>query len=177
MRKTLALILISTLVVGGCGAVRDSRLNPFNWFGRAQSGAPVDAASTNPLLPQRSGTSLLRRNQPYTGQPVEQITGLTIERMPGGAILRITAVAARQGSYEVRVSPDIVGSTGPEDEDIVVDGVLSYTLLAETPRRATPVGTAPSRSINAARFVTDDVLAQVRTIRVNGARNSMTVRR
>ncbi|MWB77980.1 hypothetical protein GLS40_08105 [Pseudooceanicola sp. 216_PA32_1] len=168
MRKTLALTLIATLVVGGCG----TRLNPFNWFGRAQS-APVTASGeTNPLIPERAGQSMMRRNAPYTGQPVDTITGLTIERLPGGAIIRVEGVSAIQGAYKVRLIPDVEAS----GKDVVTDGVLSYTLMAQLPERAA-VGTEASRRITAARFVNDQTLAQVRTVRVSGARNSMTTRR
>jgi len=37
MRKTFSAILVSTLVLTGCATVRDSRVNPFNWFGTARS--------------------------------------------------------------------------------------------------------------------------------------------
>ncbi len=167
MRKTLALLLISTLVLGGCATIRDSRINPLNWFGGAES-TQVAAGETNPLIPRRSGFGLTVAS-PYRGTPVDQITGLTVERVPGGAIIRIEAVAARQGSYNVVVEPATPG-------DDPVDGVLDYTLLAEKLPRA-PIGTPPSRRIVAAHSVSDDQLAGVRTIRVSGARNTLTVRR
>lgn len=167
MRKTIALLLISTTLLAGCGG---SRLNPLNWFGGARSTANGDA--TNPLIPRGSGISFsLRRPTVYTGSPVDQITGLTVERIPGGAIIRVEAVASEQGAYNVKMVPET-------DGDEAVNGVLSYTLAANLPARRRPVvGTEASRRIVAAHYVSDKVLAETRTISVAGLRNTLTVRR
>ena len=55
MRKTIPLLLMTALVVASCGRVADSRFNPLNWFGRAESRA-VSAGEANPLLPRRALT-------------------------------------------------------------------------------------------------------------------------
>ena len=54
MRNLTSALLVSALVLGGCGAVRESRFNPFNWFGRADV-QPVDTAQSNPLIPTGRG--------------------------------------------------------------------------------------------------------------------------
>lgn len=164
MRKTTALLLITALVLGGCGTVRNSRLNPMNWFGGAQE-TQVVQGSGNALIPRGNG---MFRTGParYAGIPVDQVTGLVVERIPGGAIIRVEALADRQGSFNVKLVPET-------DADEPVDGLLAYTLAAEKPGRS-PVGTAPSRRIVAAHFVSDDQLAGTRTIRVSGARNALT---
>lgn len=36
MRKAVLAGLAAVMVVTGCASVRDSRLNPFNWFGRSK---------------------------------------------------------------------------------------------------------------------------------------------
>ncbi|OWU84723.1 hypothetical protein ATO6_10320 [Oceanicola sp. 22II-s10i] len=165
MRKTIALLLISSTLLAGCGG---SRLNPMNWFGGARSTPRADA---NPLIPESSGFSLRRQPRVYAGTPVDQITGLTVERIPGGAIIRVEGVADYQGAYEVKVDPDTEG-------DEAVDGVLAYTLKArKTARRFAVVGPVQTRRITAAHYVSDEVLREVRTIRVAGVRNVMTVRR
>lgn len=170
MRKTIALMLISTMVLASCGSLGSSRLNPANWFGRATS--TENTASTNPLIPKRApGAGLLSFSQegPYVGWPVDQITALRVERTQDGAIIRIEAVAARQGSFHVRVVPD-------NELEEPVNGVLSYTLKAVFPQR-TAVGTVPSRKIVAAHYLNDKELEGVRTIRVAGQRNTLSVRR
>lgn len=161
MRKTIALMLVSTLVLSGCGGVR-------NWFGGGRAAAGSETG--NPLIP--ASNSMLSLNEAraiYRGQPVDQITSLVIERIPGGAIVRVEAVADRQGSFNVRMVPETV-------EDEPVNGVLAYTLAAEKPRRS-PVGTAASRRIVAAHYVTDEMLAGTREIRVTGARNALSAAR
>ena len=74
MRKTILALLASTLLVSACGTVRDSRINPLNWFGPARSVEAAPAESTNPLIPQRSGLFARRAVEvdTYEGRPFEQ---------------------------------------------------------------------------------------------------------
>lgn len=173
MRKSFSALLVSTLVLSGCATVRDSRVNPFNWFGSAQS-EPVAAqvANTNPLIPERSGLFETARAKRaiYQGQPFDQVTDLTIERVPGGAIIRATGLAARQGIYEVQLTP-------ANEDELPVDGVLTYRIEGIETVENTPVGAIPTREVTAGRKVTDQMLAGVRTIRVEGKRNALTSRR
>lgn len=173
MRKTLSILLISTLTLTACGAVRDSRVNPFNWFGQSRS-EPVQAREqTNPLIPERSGgllRGLRERDAQYLGRPFEQVTDLTIERVPGGAIIRATGLAARQGYYAVQLTP-------ANEDELPVDGVLTYRLEGVRPSKNTSVGTTPTREVIAARRLTDQDLSGVRSIRVEGALNALVSRR
>ena len=61
MRLTLSALLISSMALGGCAAVRDSRVNPFNWFGGSRSEAvataPTDADATKVLVTWSPPTS------------------------------------------------------------------------------------------------------------------------
>ncbi len=166
MRKSVSILMISALVLAGCGGVRDSRLNPFNWFGRSKAERVVTASdgTQNPLIPERSGGFLRRAEIPYAGVPVDVIKDLRIERAAGGAIIRVLAVSATQGAYDVTLKADNDGEP--------VDGVLSYTLLAEYPAGRKRVGPESGREIAAAVFVSDVQLDGVRKIRVVGAKNA-----
>ncbi|MDF1728705.1 MAG: hypothetical protein P1U53_13245 [Sulfitobacter sp.] len=172
MRKTLPLLLVATLTLSACGAVRDSRINPFNWFGQSRSEPVQRVENTNPLIPR--GSSLFSRpaatDVVYPGRPFQQVTSLVIERKPGGAIIRATGLAERQGIYEVQLTP-------ANELEEPVDGVLVYRLEGISPRRATAVGAKPTREVTAARSVTDQMLAGVRAIRVEGELNAQVVRR
>ncbi|KIN61212.1 putative lipoprotein [Sulfitobacter noctilucae] len=172
MRKTLPLLLAATLAVGACATVRDSRVNPFNWFGQSRSVPVTQAAPTNPLIPQGGGLFANRRAEEavYIGRPFEQVTDLTIERIPGGAIIRATGLAARQGIYEVQLTPN---NEAEEPED----GVLIYRLEGVRPSGPTAVGTVPTREVIAARRVTDQQLRGVSRIRVEGQLNAQVARR
>ena len=166
MRILLALTLVSTLVLAGCGGLRDSRANPANWFGKSKS-RTVATASTetvNPLIPERED-SIFRRNKAevYEGTPVDQIADLRIERTSDGAIIRVTGLSTRQGAFDVRLVPD-------NKDSRPVNGVLSYKLLALQPDN-TPQGSAVARTVHAAEFISTQTLAEARTIIVTGGRN------
>lgn len=168
MRTSIILLLTATLTLSACGAIRDSRVNPFNWFGgsRAES-LPADE-NTNPLIPQRSGVFARRPEAPYVGVPVAVIDDLSIERSPGGAIIRVRGTAATQGAHEVRLV---------EEEDESDATTLTYTLKAQFPQGTRRVGAATSRELTAARFLTSNDLEGIRTIRVKGAQNARVTSR
>lgn len=172
MRKTLLALLASTLLVSACGTVRDSRINPMNWFGPSRSVPAASEENANPLIPQRSGLFAKRAVEvdTYEGRPFEQITDLTMEPVPGGAILRATGLAARQGIYAVRLTPTTL-------DEQPVDGVLTYRLEGMRPDKATPQGSNPTREVIAARRLTNQKLSGVREIRVEGQMNTLVSRR
>ncbi|MBD3663368.1 hypothetical protein H9Q16_05495 [Sulfitobacter sp. TSTF-M16] len=173
MRRTLSLLLVTSLTLAACGSIRDSRINPLNWFGRGQP-APVQqqAEHTNPLIPARGGLFANRRAavEDYAGIPFEQVTALTVERIPGGAIVRATGLAARQGIYAVQLTP-------ANDDEEPVNGVLTYRLEGVRPQQPTAVGAVPTREVIAARRLTDQQLRAVSQIRVEGQLNAQVARR
>lgn len=163
MRTSIILLLTATLTLSACGAVRDSRINPFNWFGGSRAESLPATENTNPLIPERSGVFARRPEAPYAGVRVAVIDDLTIERSPGGAIIRVRGTAAKQGAHEVRLVKE-------DDESDAT--TLTYTLKAQFPQGSRRVGPATSRELTAARFVTSNDLAGIRTIRVKGAQNA-----
>ena len=172
MRKTLPLLLEATLTLGACGMVRESRVNPFNWFGQSRSEPVQQVENTNPLIPKSGGLfSRARADEAvYNGRPFEQVTDLTVERIPGGAIIRATGLAARQGIYAVQLTPE-------NEAELPVDGVLTYRLEGIRPSKPTPIGSKPTREVTAARKLTDQQLAGVQRIRVEGQLNAQVARR
>lgn len=172
MRITLSALLVSTMALTSCAAVRDSAVNPFNWFGRSTSEPIQTEENTNPLIPTRSGLFASRRAEQntYAGQPFDEIIDLKIDRIPGGAIIRATGRAARQGIYEVQLTPEV-------EDETPVKGVLTYRLEGVRPDRPTPVGQKPTREVTAGRKLTDQQLRGVRTIRVEGRTNARVARR
>jgi len=166
MRILLALTMVSSMALAGCGGLRDSRVNPANWFGKSQS-RPVAAApeTVNPLIPEEED-SIFRRNKAevYNGTPVDQITDLRIERTSDGAIIRVIGLSAHQGAFDVRLVPD-------DKDERPVNGVLSYKLLALQPQTQPP-GSQRARTVQAAQFISTQTLDQARTITVTGARNA-----
>lgn len=174
MRILTSAILISAMTLTGCSAVRDSRVNPLNWFGNSRS-APVETAekvNTNPLIPTRGGLFAKSRAEKdiYHGNAVDQVSGLVIERVPGGAIVRVTGITRTQGVHSVQLTPETKDETP-------VKGVLTYRLEGIQPTNANPVGSEHTRTVVVARRLTDQELRDVKTIRVVAARNVRTSRR
>ncbi|MEP1198276.1 hypothetical protein [Tateyamaria sp.] len=170
MRLLTTSVLIATLGLSACG---ESRLNPVNWFGngRSQPPAKITPVETNPLIPTEERGNLFstfgRREVVYTGTPVDQVTELVVEKVPGGAIVRASGLSAYDGPFGVQLTPI------NEDAE-PVDGVLTYRLEAERPRNAGRTTATQVRVVNVAIKLTDRELAGVRTIRVEGVRNAQT---
>ena len=168
MFKPVSVLVISTLVLTSCGTVRDSRLNPLNWFGRSSS-APVVATETeiNPLIPKGSDSVFRKeKDSSYRGSDLGEVTELVIERRPGGAIVRATAVANKQDVFDLKLVKLDAESTGD---------TLVYAFRGLQPQGAQ--GSVASRTHVAAVWLTDNDLRDVRTIQVKGARNVRSVRR
>jgi len=171
MRISFTALLVASLALGACGSV----LNPGNWFGRSTSEPiqQVNQAPANPLIPEKSSSIFKRKDNAepvYVGQPFDEIIDLTIDRVPGGAIIRATGRADRQGSYAVQLTPLV-------EDETPINGVLTYRLEAVKPDQNTPIGTAPTREATAGREMTDQELRGVTTIRVEGVRNALVARR
>lgn len=181
MLKPMTFALALAALLGGCGGVRDSALNPFNWFGRSQD-APVEqsaeaAASpsaTNPLIPKRRAGIFAREREraeafdPTT--PMPQITELRVERVPGGAIIRARGLDTYVNSFDAGLEPN-------NAEELPEDGVLVYSFRRQLPEGAVAGGAEAAREVTVARFVTDQTLRNVRSIRVEAASNARVVRR
>ncbi len=174
MRNLVTVAALSALVLSGCG-FRESRANPFNWFGRSQEVQTSAPKEVNPLIPTRTG-GLFRSGRARleaalnATTPIGTISDLSVERVPGGAIIRATGFDARQGTYRARLVPNV-------DDEIPEDGVLIYRFERLSPTYSTPAGTQASREVTVARRVTDAQLRGVREIRVLAAGNALYVRR
>lgn len=150
-RVILAILLLAT--VAGCGRFRESRLNPFNWFGRDQA---VDT-----LTPE---VGVARDGRPL----VDQVLSIEIDRTAGGAILRAVGLPPIQGHWDA----DLV-----LDAERTGDGVLAYQFRLRPPFGATRVSTQASREVVVATFLSDQRLTGVREVQVLGARSARSVRR
>lgn len=168
MRKFLPVILIATLGLSGCSYVQNSRLNPFNWFGSSQE-RPLttqEAATVNPLIPEKS--AFAAKDPVDLRQPVAGLESLVVERIPGGAIIRVTGITNSTGAYDVELK-----SMNGTDE---IQGTARYTLVAyePTPARAGPI---QNRRVTAAVRLTNQELERITGIEVLSASNVLTSRR
>lgn len=179
MRLFTTSLLVATLGLSACATLRDSRLNPANLFSRsAPQELERDPSETiNPLIPadEKPGffKSLRNTTQEYTGEPVDQISNVVVEQVPGGSIVRASGISSYDNPFDVRLVP-------ANDESVPVDGILTFRLEAEQavsrrgPSRST---TQRVRTVTAAVLLTNNDLNGVRVIRVEGARNAQTAAR
>ena len=157
MRLPVTGVLVVSLALAGCGKIRESRLNPFNWFGRSHQ---VEAVGAGPTVPGRPDDGRLL---------VAQVTELEVARQPGGAIVRASGLPPTQGWWDAALVADNDGEP--------TDGVMTYRFVIAAPPTATRVSTPQSRELTAATFLSAAKLAQIREIVVVGAQNSRASRR
>lgn len=151
MPATIFLALTVALSAAGCDRVRDSKLNPFNWFGQSEEAPAVipETASGIPSDPR----SL-----------VAQVVTLEVATAPGGAIVRANGLPPTQGWWDA----ELVAENGGEP----VDGVMTYRFVVAQPIGAKPASTPQSREVTAAAFLSNIDLASISRIVVTGATNS-----
>jgi hypothetical protein len=156
--RAIGSILILSLALSSCTSLRNSRVNPLNWF------KPETSAGKKSLIPQES---MLRRKPKviYAGTPVHVINLATFEPTIDGKILRIAAQTASMGASDIRI----------ETLDDQGDGVMRLVVKAVLPAGA-PTGTDKNRAISAARFFSNQDLEKYKTFEVSGANNSIRLR-
>lgn len=152
MKKTVAVALSATLVLSACGAMRESRLNPFNWFGRAQ---PVQTVAVSQTVDEDP--------RPL----VDQVLSLSVEPMQGGAIVRATGLPPTQGWWDGELV------AGEVDEN----GRLVYEFRLTPPLEQTRVSTQRSREVTVAAFLSTFKLESISQIVVQGSNNALSSRR
>lgn len=151
MKRPVTAALVAVLVLTSCGAVRESRLNPFNWFGRSErveTIAPLQRTVDPRLL-------------------VADVSELSIEPYTGGAIVRATGVMESQGWWQA----ELVEVKGDDPTHLVLD----FRILP--PVTQTPVGSQRTREVTAAMTVSPRRLEDISRITVQGERSARTTRR
>ena len=156
MKRIVTVTLVVTLAVAGCGRIRESRLNPFNWFGGSQS----QSQSREQVSALEAG--MVEKADPR--QLVDQVTVMTVNRTPQGAIIQAAGLPPTQGFWDA----ELVAENGGEP----VDGVLTYRFVVAEPQMPRRVSTPQSREVTAAAFITNMKLAEVSKIVIQGLGNS-----
>lgn len=152
MKRTILAVLAISLTVTACGRIRDSRVNPFNWFGR-------DRSETVEVVDE----AFLRDPRPF----VSQVLSLKVEPTPEGAIIRTVGLPTIQGYWNAELLE--VDRDDPT--------TLTYEFRVTPPPVQTAQSTQRSREIIAARAVSTSRLNKVRTITVIGQSNRRAVKR
>jgi hypothetical protein len=145
------LVLGLAVAVAGCGGLRQSKLNPFNWFRKSEPRETI-------VLPDEvvDDRGL-----------VETVLTLAVEPIPGGAIVRARGQAPRQGYWMAELVA----------QPLSENGTLVYEFRIFPPVTRTDVNTPQSRQVDAAIYISDVKLENVREIVVQGATNARASRR
>ncbi|WP_240783916.1 hypothetical protein [Tabrizicola caldifontis] len=148
-RRLFALSMVAALA--GCGGFRDSRLNPRNWFGRSKPRETI-------VLPTEN-----RETRPL----VDVVLSMSVEPIPGGAIVRARGQTPTQGWWQAELVPMPI-----DDNEVLV-----YEFRLQPPVTKTDVNTPQSRQVDVAIYISDIRLERVREIVVQGATNARSARR
>lgn len=158
MRITLSILLLASLTISGCARIADSRINPLNWFGRAENTANVDAAGQiRPLVPER-GITVVVDNRAL----VTTATALSINRTPEGAIVEARGQTTGQGFHNAELVPVLIEG-----------GVLTLAFRAMPPSTPQP----GKQTIVAAHVLNNAELSSIRQVRVQAQSNTLSARR
>ncbi|WP_391482194.1 hypothetical protein [Nereida sp. NH-UV-3] len=156
MRRIIksAVFVTAAVSLTACGSIRESRVNPMNWFNYERqeerltpAGALETAQDIRPLI--------------------SQVADMRIERAPGGAIVRATGLPQTQGFHTAELI----------EVETETRGLLAFEFKVVPPRPGAPVGSGPSREITVGTFVSDIALQGITAIEVRGQDNARRTRR
>jgi hypothetical protein len=151
MTRSLTVALIGLLVLTSCGRISESRLNPFNWFGRSE---PTETIQT-----------VVKPQDPRL--IVETVVSMNVEAYSGGAIVRATGITPTQGWWDA----ELVEAESEEPGHLILEFRLLPPLVEQG------VNTPRSREVTVAKTLSPSRLEEIRRITVQGANNARTTRR
>jgi hypothetical protein len=139
-------VLGLAVALAGCGGLRESRLNPFNWFRKSEPRETI-------VLPdaKEDGRGL-----------AEVVLDMKVEPIPGGAIVRARGQMPVQGYWQAELVP----------QPLTEGGSLVYEFRVFPPVGQTDANSAQSRQVDVAIFISDVKLQNVTEIVVQGATNA-----
>lgn len=150
MRPMPTAALAALILLTACAGFGASKLNPLNWFKRA-------APETLEFVQRPEDSRAL----------VAQVTDLTVEPFPGGAIVRATGVPTSQGWWDAELV-----KVATEEA-----GVILYEFRIFPPPVPRPAGTPYSRQVTVATSLSSIALDGVAKIVVQGSANALSSRR
>lgn len=162
MRSLVTLLVIMALSLSGCSYLPKGSV-------RNRQATSDGVGAQNPLIPERENLLTFRKkDKPYTGTLVDQLTSIRLDPVSGGKMLIVEGLPLRQGAFEVRLVDE-------DDGDGPINGVLTYSLRAYQPTDEAQ-GTQNSRVVDAGVFIPRKDLNGVSSIRVVAARNQQSIR-
>ncbi len=151
MTRSLTVALIALLVLTSCGRISESRLNPFNWFGRSE--------------PTETIQSVVKPKDPRL--LVADVVSMNVESYSGGAIVRATGITPTQGWWEA----ELVETENDEAGHLILEFRVFPPLIEQG------VNSPRSREVTVAITLSPTRLEDINRITVQGANNARTTRR
>lgn len=108
----------------------------------------------------------MKKDAVYLGQPIDKLSTLVVDEVPGGLLIQVTGMAQKTGFYNGQLIP--LDSADPTVRDYRFDIIQPAD---------TAGGSPTSRTLSVAVYLTDQDLEAIRVIRVRGANNTLTKRR
>ena len=155
MNRRQMLLLVSVGALAACGRMRESRMNPRNWFGGSREEERPDLG---PTLEDNDNRAL-----------VATVTEMAVEPTSSGAIVRAEGMTTAAGWWDV----DLVA----ENAGRPVDGVLTLRFVGAPPRTPVAAGGDAARRVVAAYAVPMTTLEVLTAIVVVAETNSRRSRR
>ena len=161
MTKTILSVMMLAVALSGCASVKEnlrkSSLNPAYWFGKQPEAIPEGEADPVPI--------------PVDPRPLAgEVVDLKLERIPGGAILRATALPATQGWWDAALV------AAPAGEGLLVFDIRAWPPEPGRPGAEAPEGGPASRVLTVALYLTDNDMAGIGRIMVRGLGSEKSVR-
>jgi hypothetical protein len=153
IRMPLLAMLALTMTLSACGGFRQSKLNPFNWFGRSQAVAVVPLVSGDKAADPRP--------------LVQQVVSMSVDPVPEGVIVRATGLPPTQGYWKGELVALPLDDKGRQ--------VFEFRLAP--PPEPTRVSTEFSREVTVGAFVSNLKLSSINEIVVQGETNARSSRR
>lgn len=150
MPRSLTVALAALMFLTSCGMIRESRLNPWNWFGRSEQ------------VETRTVVAKAEDPRPL----VDDVVSMKIEPYSAGVIVRATGITPTQGWWDA----ELVEATLEEEDPGHL--VLEFRLVP--PLTTTDVNAPRSREITVAKTISVNRLEYITKITVQGARNART---
>lgn len=166
MQSTFFNTLAISVLLAGCAKTPVTKASPKEWLDALTKTAEV-GKTADALIPRKQ-LKLFRLKTPakdLADQPIDRIVEIVADQVPGGVLITATGETAKTGSYNGQFAT----------LDSADSSILEYQFKVLHPMGARP-STGKLHRITIAKFLTEQDVIKISSIRVHGANNVMTVR-
>ena len=107
MKSFIFLLLATSLLTTGCESTRDSKANPLNWFGGSKKEVKKNDAEGALIPKKKLAMFRMKKDAVYLGQPIDKLSTLVVDEVPGGLLIQVTGMAQKTGFYNGKKILDV----------------------------------------------------------------------